>query len=305
MSSFLRGFFRSETASQGWMANRGRYAADFITPDKSTAITVIRNVCRLNETDCVVIIVCSAVGNYEQRQAIRNTWGGKSEKKNLRILFLVGLSSDTSLNERTRYESLEYGDMIIENFIDSYYNLTLKSIVLLKWVKLNCLTARYIMKVDDDVYLNVDNLFTLLKSELSITENVFLGKLYTNEGPDRRKDSKWYVPEEVYPNEMYPQFLCGVGYLMSIDVAIRLYEESFKHELFFIEDVFITGICADLIGMKRRNHLGFHFYEHPVMVECNAIHPYMVLLSHYVDSKNIRRIHNEIAECKKRQKNLI
>lgn len=50
-----------------------------------------------------------------------------------------------------------------------------------------------------------------------------------------------YVPEEVYPNEMYPQFLCGVGYLMSIDVAIRLYEESFKHELFFIEDVFITG----------------------------------------------------------------
>lgn len=80
------------------MANRGRYAADFITPDKSTAITVIQNVCRLNETDCIVIIVCSAVRNYEQREAIRNTWGGKAEEKNLRILFLVGLSSDTSLN---------------------------------------------------------------------------------------------------------------------------------------------------------------------------------------------------------------
>lgn len=83
--------------------------------------------------------------------------------------------------------------MIIENFIDSYYNLTLKSIVLLKWVKLNCFTARYIMKVDDDVYLNVDNLFTLLKSEHSTPKNFLLGKLYTNEGPDRRKDSKWLV----------------------------------------------------------------------------------------------------------------
>lgn len=103
------------------MANRGRYAADFITPDKSTAITVIRNVCRLNETDCVVIIVCSAVGNYEQRQAIRNTWGGKSEKKNLRILFLVGLSSDTSLNVsfgtfyliREHYFSFHIGVLIV------------------------------------------------------------------------------------------------------------------------------------------------------------------------------------------------
>lgn len=88
-------------------------------------------------------------------------------------------------------ESMKYGDVIVENFIDMYYNLTLKSIMLLKWVKFNCPTARYIMKVDDDVYLNVENVFKIVGSEESVATNVLLGKLYTTERPDRRLDSKW------------------------------------------------------------------------------------------------------------------
>lgn len=50
-------------------------------------------------------------------------------------------------------ENLKYKDLIIKNFIDSYYNLTITSLILLKWVEYNCKYIRYVVKVDDDVYL--------------------------------------------------------------------------------------------------------------------------------------------------------
>lgn len=59
-----------------------------------------------------------------------------------------------------------------------------------------------------------------------------------------------YVPEYFYPRSTYPDFLCGVGFLMSGDVALRLYRESFKFKLFFLEDMFITGNLAWRVDLK-------------------------------------------------------
>lgn len=49
------------------------------------------------------------------------------------------------------------------------------------------------------------------------------------------------MPEFVYPRDIYPHYLSGVGYLVSTDVALKLYEESFNHPLIYLEDVFILG----------------------------------------------------------------
>ncbi len=61
----------------------------------------------------------------------------------MKVVFLVGTAtnSDTSdeLQSKINYESEVYDDLIQENFVDSYNNLTLKSILMLKWVKNNCL----------------------------------------------------------------------------------------------------------------------------------------------------------------------
>lgn len=92
-------------------------------------------------------------------------------------------------------ESLKHEDVIIEDFIDSYHNLTIKSIMMLKWIKNNCPNAQFMMKIDDDVYLNLPKLIAFVKSDQVMSENFSIGKLYTSEKPYRDKNSKWLVFE--------------------------------------------------------------------------------------------------------------
>lgn len=62
----------------------------------------------------------------------------------IKVLFLLGEVSksdiSTDLQTNINYESDMNGDIIQESFLDSYNNLTLKSILMLKWVKNNCMT---------------------------------------------------------------------------------------------------------------------------------------------------------------------
>lgn len=56
----------------------------------------------------------------------------------VKIVFLVGQIPNNETQARIVTESEQYGDVIQEGFLDSYNNLTLKSIMMLKWVTINC-----------------------------------------------------------------------------------------------------------------------------------------------------------------------
>ena len=49
-----------------------------------------------------------------------------------------------------------------ESFIDTYANLTLKSLLLLRWFTQRCEDSQYVMKTDDDVYINLVKLHQLV-----------------------------------------------------------------------------------------------------------------------------------------------
>lgn len=51
-------------------------------------------------------------------------------------------------------ENSRHGDLIVTSTPESYRDLTLKTAHMLEWTAAHC-TAKYITKVDDDVYLNV------------------------------------------------------------------------------------------------------------------------------------------------------
>ncbi|XP_075547265.1 beta-1,3-galactosyltransferase 4-like [Dermacentor variabilis] len=94
---------------------------------------------------------------------------------NLRVYILVRLYDHHStlmaapaqpsgmiLQERVANESARYGDIIQADFRDTYRNLTLKSVFLLKWAFMYCSRAQFLLKTDDDVFVNVDNLVRFL-----------------------------------------------------------------------------------------------------------------------------------------------
>ena len=61
-------------------------------------------------------------------------------------------------------EAEEHNDLVVEDFQESYLNLTVKTTYLLKWLdSSHCSRARFIFKVDDDVYVNPANLMATLQ----------------------------------------------------------------------------------------------------------------------------------------------
>lgn len=56
----------------------------------------------------------------------------------VKILFLLGQTTSNETQAKINTESDLYGDVIQESFLDTYNNLTLKTVMMLKWVNKNC-----------------------------------------------------------------------------------------------------------------------------------------------------------------------
>lgn len=87
-------------------------------------------------------------------------------------------------------ENDEYGDIIQETFHDTYNNLTIKSVMMLKWVTNYCPRASYLMKTDDDMYINIKNLLRALTTRSS-NNGILLGSLICNAHPISDPKNKW------------------------------------------------------------------------------------------------------------------
>ena len=116
----------------------------------------------------LLVVVISAVAHFKQRQIIRQTWARQNAEivtaNWVQVIFLVGLSSKKNETQRLTNESLLHGDLVQVNVIDTYSNLTSKSVALLHCTRTHCHNVDWILKCDDDLYVNFNFLReTLLK----------------------------------------------------------------------------------------------------------------------------------------------
>lgn len=76
--------------------------------------------------------------------------------------------------------------------MDSYNNLTLKSLMILKLVTDHCLTkTKFVMKTDDDMFINTMTLAEYFNSNKM--RNQIVGHRYKKAAPVRNNKNKWYV----------------------------------------------------------------------------------------------------------------
>uniref|UniRef100_A0AAQ4P9K0 Hexosyltransferase n=1 Tax=Gasterosteus aculeatus aculeatus TaxID=481459 RepID=A0AAQ4P9K0_GASAC len=233
------------------------------TTQDSTALTTVsqsylrnyhfimdnQEVCQ-TETPFLVLMVPVAPKNLAARDAIRQTWGKESMVKGQAVLtlFMLGLSGGADVQEELRQENLQHRDLLQSNFADTYLNLTLKTMVIMDWLATRCPTAAYAMKVDSDMFLNVDNLVVMLQKPGIPKVDYLTGMLMWNRPVIRSKDSKWYVPLEMYPDPVYPTYALGMGYVFSNDLPKKFVEVSKSIRPFNIEDAYI-GLCMKKLGL--------------------------------------------------------
>ncbi|XP_072110646.1 UDP-GlcNAc:betaGal beta-1,3-N-acetylglucosaminyltransferase 7 isoform X2 [Mobula birostris] len=208
----------------------------------------------------LLIIVKSIITQYDRREVIRKTWGKEMELdgKQIKTLFLLGTSSieNEKLHHQKllEYENIIYKDILQWDFMDTFFNLTLKEVNFLKWFSTYCENVEYIFKGDDDVFVSTKNVLEFLHAPNF--QNLFVGDVLYKAKPIRRKENKYYIPEGLYNKTYYPPYVGGGGFLMAGSLARRLHEVSESLDLYPIDDVFL-GMCLELLGITPIHHCGF------------------------------------------------
>ncbi|XP_036070263.1 beta-1,3-galactosyltransferase 2 [Oryzias melastigma] len=206
-------------------------------------------VCR-NNPPFLVLMVPVEPDNVAARDAIRQTWSNSSmvQGKVVVTLFMLGLSPGTDM-EKLQQENLQHRDLIQSNFIDTYSNLTIKTMVIMDWLATHCKDATFAAKIDSDMFLNVDNLIAMLQRPEIPKLSYLTGRLMHNRPVIRLNSSKWYVSEELYPDSHYPTYTLGMGYVFSMDLPGKFVEVSKSVKAFNIEDAYI-GLCMKRLGLS-------------------------------------------------------
>lgn len=203
-------------------------------------------------TTDLIVIVYSAIGNFAARQAIRETWGKFAVERGALLLFMLGNSNNQTLVASIADEDKTYSDILQGSFVDSYYNLTLKTLTMVKWVSVNCEKVKFVLKVDDDMFLNMQIVVDF--SETRTFSKSIIGHIAKRWKPHRDPHSKWYVPMDAFNRTLFPNFATGPCYFISGDAAIPLIQTALKMKAIYLEDVFMTGIVAEAANVRRLNY---------------------------------------------------
>ncbi|XP_060068499.1 beta-1,3-galactosyltransferase brn-like [Ylistrum balloti] len=203
----------------------------------------------MTENITLLILVKSSVKNVFLRDAIRNTWGADLSK-NIVLRFMLGFS--VSHAEQTKLEDETYQDVIVENFVDTYANNTLKTIMGFNWAVNECPTARAILFIDEDHLPRIDNIMDFLRSfNPEQLDSLFCGIQIIMARAIRRKH-RWSVPENVYEHKHWPPYLRGGSYVVSQKIAKR-FTLAFPFVKYIHIDDSYLGIVALKLGIIPRH----------------------------------------------------
>uniref|UniRef100_A0A4W4H8M7 Hexosyltransferase n=1 Tax=Electrophorus electricus TaxID=8005 RepID=A0A4W4H8M7_ELEEL len=213
----------------------------------------------------LLIAIKSVAADFDKRQVVRRTWGREGVALNgvsIMIVFLLGVPQNATAlpvwDKLLTYESRAFRDILLWNFEDTFFNLTLKETHFLRWVNTTCSKAKFIFKGDVDVYVNIENILEML-GDREADRDLFIGDIIIHAKPIRRRSSKYFVPEFMYGQGMYPSYAGGGGFVMSGHTALRLHMACKEVELFPIDDVFL-GMCLLRLGLQPTRHKGFRTF---------------------------------------------
>lgn len=200
--------------------------------------------------------------NIKHRHLIRSTWGKvDAYSVTVRRIFVMGLPTTAQVQDAISMESCLYQDLLQEDFIDSYQNLTYKALGALKWVASFCSGARFVMKADDDAFVNMPLLIETL--EALAKKGRPSKTLYCNAwyGSDVARYGKWAVTVEQRRYPWWPPFCQGLAYVMTPDLPGAFFNASFDVPFLWMDDVYVTGILAKRLGVVYDSFAWFFILE--------------------------------------------
>eukprot|EP01105_Mastigella_eilhardi_P022061 TRINITY_DN5400_c0_g1_i2.p1 TRINITY_DN5400_c0_g1~~TRINITY_DN5400_c0_g1_i2.p1 ORF type:complete len:503 (-),score=102.13 TRINITY_DN5400_c0_g1_i2:733-2241(-) len=242
-----------------------------------------------------------------RRDAIRETW--LTVEPTLRSYkFFVGVSANMSRAQAEAAiaeENLLYEDVVLlDGFIDSYRNLTLKTLALILWAHEHE-HFEFLVKIDDDVFPNVKDLVNTLLLPHRGDLNVYMGHMPGILTPIRDSNNKWYLSRDVYPNDTFPWYVIGGLYVLGhtfvrdfvrtmdpptgVPAELVLEDIYTRFHLVPLEDVSV-GIIVEHMHTTR-----VHVPQIAVVDDIRALLNHSVICDHGNGPKGTRRKHKFFA----------
>jgi hypothetical protein len=229
-----------------------------------------RIVCNKNVKINVEILAYVFTRNSDQarRDLIRRTWTNRTLFPTLFAVFPVGLSSDPNVNNLISKESEKNGDILQGDFIESYNNLTFKTLISWQWIFRRCDLSktngiRTIMKADDDVVINTP---FLIRNLSKIEPGQFACRVLYDSPIIRNVTSEYFMSfiDFPWPRKVYQKYCAGAWFLFNSDLLEQLYKISELNYGFRHDDVYV-GMVASCIpslsfGLDRRSWQLESFY---------------------------------------------
>ena len=203
----------------------------------------------------LLVMVLSATNNFQRRNYVRETWGNSSyylKHGAVKVIFLLGLTKDSRAQQHIVDEFKHSRDILQGSFIDSYRNLSYKSVLGFKWLTERCRNAKYIIKTDDDVVVNIFHIFENVIPKLSLDQYHVHCQRMDKSAVIRQRTAKAYVePHQLRGMKNHMPYCHGQYVMFLNDIVPYLYKSAAITPFFWIDDVFNYGIVMNNIpGLK-------------------------------------------------------
>ena len=176
-----------------------------------------------------------------------------------KTVFLIGKSSNEKVNQLVTQEAAIHKDIVIGTFEDSFRNLYMKIILSINWpLEQNC-SASYILKTDEDCFVNIGNLFHWLNSYhmVNSTHPIYAGRVQNGMPVVRDKDNRYYLSEKEFSEPYFDPYCSGGGYVFSGDLLQPLLSEVSKESPLFPNEDALLGSFMRRIGVNPTDNTKF------------------------------------------------
>ncbi len=208
----------------------------------------------MNNIDISIIVgvlSSNSIDGKKKRDSIRQTWANQDFKqKRHAVFFLVAGSWNEIKNEFNQHYDILWIDEE-EKYNGEQSVLTFKTYSFIKIMdiisKEKQISFSHLFKTDDDSYVNLN----ALQKEIDTNPNDYIGHCQDEMKVVRDASCKWPLTYKTYPEEYFPKYCQGAGYVLSRNFVHC--SSSFAHigQVRFMpfEDAAV-GILAERCGIS-------------------------------------------------------
>ena len=242
----------------------------------------------------MIVLVYSATNNFRKRASLRRTWADPRilNIKRFSVVFLLGTTEDKDQQRLIDLENERYKDIVMGDFLDSYQNLTHKGLFGFQWIMDFCQNARIVLKVDDDVFVNIFRLLESTRKDSFEHRQIACQVREIGNSPILR-EGRWKLDNSFFPGRTFYPFRHCNGYfvVMSLDVVKTLLEASVNETYLWIDDVYLYGLLPSKVNINIAQVMNILSLNEEQAATClSNTHPCPLLMGYTYTDGAIERL---------------